>query len=180
MNSNSVKKREQDSNSSNTPIYKVLLPLIKHFKEDCNLTKEDLVNMYEGVEEIKVPLRIFSGKLSPLEALVKYLKINRSLRFHEIASKLNRDDRSIWKTYQQAKSKSKASFKLKKDELFIPISIFKNRNLSILENLVVYLKCELNISVKKISFLINKNVSTIWTAYNRSKKKKAGFKGVNK
>ena len=165
-----IKKRGRDTSSSNSHIYEVLFPLIKHFKEEYKLTKEDLYNIYEGTEEIKVPLSIFS-KLSPLEALVKYLKENLGLRFHEIASMLNRDSRSIWRTYHQAKSKSKISFKLKKDEIFIPISIFKNRELSILENLVVYLKTDLNVSVKEISLLINKNLSTIWNAYNRSKKK---------
>ena len=179
MDSNSTSKRGQDSISSKTHIYGALMPLIKHFKEDYDLTKEDLVNMYEDVEKIKVPLRIFSRKLSPLEALVMYLKKNQGLRFHDIALELNRDDRSIWKTYQQAKSKSKSSFELRKNELIIPISIFKNRNLSILENLVVYLKSELDISVKKISFLTNKNISTIWTAYSRAKKK-VDSKGVNK
>jgi len=150
-------------------MYDILSPLIKHFKEEYNLTKEDLISIYEGSEEIKVPLSIFS-KLSPLEALVKYLKENLGLRFSGIASKLNRDSRNIWKTYYQSKSKG-ISFKLKKDDLLIPIPIFKNRNLSILENLVIYLKDELKISVKEISFLINKNLSTIWTAYSRAKKK---------
>ena len=179
MDSNSNIKREQDSISSKSKIYEALMPLIKQFKEDYDLSKEDLVNMYEDAEKIKVPLRIFSRKLSPLEALFMYLKKNQGFRFHDIALELNRDDRSIWKTYQQAKSKSKSSFESRKNELIIPIAIFKNRNLSILENLFVYLKFELKISVKKISFLTNKNISTIWTVYSRSKKK-VNSKGVNK
>ena len=170
MDSGSVKKRGKDNGSPiSKKIYDSLSPLIKHFKEEYKLTKEDLINIYEGIEEIKVPLSIFS-KLSPLEALVKFLKENLGLRFSEIASKLNRDDRSIWRTYQQAKYKN-IPFELKKDELLIPLSIFKNRNLSILENLVVYLKSNINVSVKEISFLVNKSLSTIWTAYNRAKKK---------
>ncbi len=170
MNSSHIKKRVENISNSKK-VYDILLPLIKHFKEEYKLTKGDLVNIYEGTEEIKVPLSIFS-KLSPLEALVKYLKENLGLRFHEIASKLNRDSRSIWRTYHQAKSKNKVSFKSKKDDLLIPISIFKNRNLSVLENLVVYLK-SLNVPVKEISFLVNKNLSTIWTAYSRAKKKES-------
>lgn len=170
MNSGSIKKKEKDINSSNSKeIYNILSPLIKHFKEEYKITKDDLINIYNGIEEIKVPLSIFS-KLSPLEALVKYLKENIDLRYIEIASKLNRDDRSIWRTYQQSKSRN-VSFNIKKDELLIPISIFKNRNFSILENLVVYLKKELHVSVKEISFFVNKNISTIWTAYSRFKKK---------
>ncbi|MCH7677090.1 hypothetical protein IH879_19380 [candidate division KSB1 bacterium] len=71
-----AKKRGKDIDSSNTKkIYEILSPLIRNFREEYNLTKEDLISIYEGSEEIKVPLSIFS-KLSPLEALVKYLKEN--------------------------------------------------------------------------------------------------------
>ena len=104
--------------------------------------------------------------------MVKYLKENLGLRYHEIASELNRDDRSIWGTYRNITSKGRFSFELKKNELFIPLSIFKNRDLSILENLITHLKEECNISVKEISLLINKKLSTVWTAYNRAKKKR--------
>ena len=115
MSISSVKKVGKDTNSSNSQkIYDILLPLINHFKEEHKLSKGDLVNIYEGVEKIKVPLSIFSGKLSPLEALVKYLKENLGLRFHEIASELNRDDRSIWGTYRHIRSKGGFSFELKK------------------------------------------------------------------
>jgi len=165
------KKGEDADSDDSKRAYDVLLPLIRHFKDEYELSKEDLMSLYEGVKEIKIPLSIFSGKLSPLEALVKYLKENLHLRYHEIATNLNRDDRSIWKTYQQSKVKSEAPFELKKDRFYISISIFKNRNLSILENLVVCLKDDLNVQVKEISTLLNKNTSTIWTAYNRARKK---------
>jgi len=166
-----IKKGEDTDSDDSKKAYNILLPLIKHFKEEYKLSKEELMSLYEGVEEINIPLSIFSHNLSPLEALVKYLKENLHLRYHEIATKLNRDDRSIWKTYQQSKTKSESPFEFTKDKIFIPISIFKNRNLSILENLVVYLKNDLNVQVKEISHLLNKNTSTIWTAYNRARKK---------
>jgi len=165
-------KIEASGNSpDSSKIYDVLVPLINHFKKECNLSKNDLINIYEGVEQLRIPLSIFSHKLSPLEAFVKYLKENLGLRFNKIASELNRDDRSIWRTYQQSKIKSEIALELKKDEILIPISIFKNRNLSILEHLVVYLKDELDIPVKEISTLVNKKPSTIWTVHNRAKKK---------
>ena len=180
MNISSVKKGRRDSSSSNSKkMYDVLSPLIKHFKEEYKLSKGDLVNIYEGVEKIKVPLSIFSGKLSPLEALVKYLKENLGLRYHQIASELNRDDRSIWGTYRNIRSKGGFSFDLKKNELFIPVSIFKDRSLSILENFITYLKEEYNIPIKEISFLINKKLSTVWTAHNRAKKKRKIKEGAS-
>ena len=46
MNSDPVKKkRGQDSDSSSAHIYKVLLPLIKHLKEEHGLTKDDLLRL---------------------------------------------------------------------------------------------------------------------------------------
>ena len=43
--------------------------------------------------------------------------------------------------------------------------------LSILENIVLYLKEELSLSFKEISVLIKKDPSTVWTAYQRALKK---------
>lgn len=172
MSIRSVKKRGQVSDSpSSQSKFEALIPLIHFFKEKHNLTKEDLVKLFEDTSEIKVPLSIFSLSFSPLESLVKYLKENLGLRYHEIASDLNRDDRSIWRTYQQAKSKSKVAFESKKDDYMIQISIFRDRKSSVLENLVVYLKDGQNLTVREISTLTNKSVSTIWTVYNRAKKK---------
>ena len=67
------------------------------------------------------------------------------------------------------------SFEEKK-ELFdealntVPLSIFKNN--SGLEAVVLYLKYVKNISVKEISKLLNRNVQTIYTTYNKAKAKK--------
>ena len=164
-------KEKYNLNKQELSKFEALTPLINFFKEKHNLTKEELVDLFEATSEIRVPLSIFSMDLSPLESLVKYLKENLGLRFHEIASNLNRYDRSIWHTYSHVKSKSKVAFELKKESYFIPISIFRNRKLSVLENLVVYLKDNVHLTVKKISVLLNKSVSTILTAYNRAKKK---------
>jgi hypothetical protein len=58
--------------------------------------------------KIFVPLNIFEDRrLSSLEALVEYLKEKRHLTLHQIAVMLNRDDRTIWTTYNRAKQKRK-------------------------------------------------------------------------
>jgi hypothetical protein len=57
-------------------------------------------------EEILIPSSIFiDRKLSVLEILVEYLKEKRNLNYHQIASLLNRDDRTIWTVYNRAKKK---------------------------------------------------------------------------
>jgi hypothetical protein len=58
--------------------------------------------------KIFIPLDIFADRrLSSLEVIVEYLKEKRHLTFHKIAVMLNRDDRTIWTTYNRAKNKRK-------------------------------------------------------------------------
>ena len=53
----------------------------------------------------------------------------------------------------------------------IPSSIFTNRNLSVLESLVWYLKKDLELGFRDIGKLLNRDERTIWTVHNRAKKK---------
>ena len=62
-----------------------------------------------------IPANIFSNtKLSVLENITVYLK-NNNLRFHQIAVLLQRDDRTIWATYQKASKKLNLSKNEKKE-----------------------------------------------------------------
>ena len=55
---------------------------------------------------VNIPSYIFKDrKLSVLEAIVKYLKEERQLSYHEIAVLLKRDDRTIWTVYNRVKKK---------------------------------------------------------------------------
>jgi len=56
-------------------------------------------------------------------------------------------------------------------EIFLPISIFKNK-LSTLEIVVSYLKDHHELTLTSISRLLSRDVKTIWSAYDRAKKKK--------
>ena len=53
----------------------------------------------------------------------------------------------------------------------VPVSIFKDRSLSILESLVYYLKNS-GMSLKEISVLIKRDQRTIWTVLHRAQGKK--------
>lgn len=57
-------------------------------------------------------------------------------------------------------------------DILIPSSIFKDRKLKVLEILVEWLKDEKNLSYHEIAVLLNRNDRTIWTVYNRAKKKR--------
>lgn len=53
----------------------------------------------------------------------------------------------------------------------IPIEIFQDRSLAVLEVLVRYMKDDLGLSYAEIAVLLNRDDRTIWTVYNRGKKK---------
>ena len=53
-----------------------------------------------------LPVSIFkASKLSPFEAIVKYLKEEKHLNYKDIGDLLNRDQRNIWTVYNRASKK---------------------------------------------------------------------------
>ncbi len=54
----------------------------------------------------KIPVSIFHNRdLAPLEGISCYLKDKALMSYHEIAVELNRDDRTIWTSYNRALKK---------------------------------------------------------------------------
>ena len=52
---------------------------------------------------IAIPIEVLKDReLSALEAIVRYLKEEHSLTYSQIAVMLQRDDRTVWTTYQRA------------------------------------------------------------------------------
>src|SRR3989344_8285526 len=129
------------------------------------------VGLLTGKYDIFLPINIFSNGASGLESISKYLKDAIGLRYCKIADLLNRDDRTIWGAYKSANEKSNNNFSSEEFHIKIPLSIFKERSLSVLEALTEYLKDELNLRYCKIAVLLDKDPRTIWTVYNRAKKK---------
>jgi len=121
-----------------------------------------------------IPVSIFSTKLAPSEALIKYLKETHDINYHEISSLINRNERGVWASYQRAIKKISSKFEIS-ETIFVPVSIFSNNKLSILECLISYLKDVKQIKNSKIAILLNKNPSNIWTIYNRTKTKKGAI-----
>ena len=65
----------------------------------------------------------------------------------------------------------KRNIKELKVEINIPVSIFDDRRLGVLESLVFYLRENLSLKNSEIAKLLNRDDRTIWTVYNRVKKK---------
>lgn len=153
---------------------KLLNIVVEHLKVNHNISEEEVIAFISKTgkgDSILIPLNIFAASLSPAEALVKYLKEEFDLGYKEIASLVNRDERGIWGTYKRAVSKMKDRFVVREAKYLIPISFFKERKYSILENVVRYLVEKYDFTTYKIAKLLNKKPSTLWSVYNRVKKK---------
>jgi hypothetical protein len=160
----------QDSGAS----LELLKNIISFMKLKQGLSLSDLVSLYNesGPAEDLIPLSVFSHNLSPSESLCKYLKENRGLNYHEIAVLINRDDRSVWTSYQRAIKKSKDLFVIDvSSDMMIPVSVVSGRDKSILESVVSYLSTVHKLSNKRISALLNKNPASIATVHNRARAK---------
>jgi hypothetical protein len=157
--------------------FEKIVPVIEELKKH-NITFNDINSYVETLKreerEFPIPLSLFKTKeLGPLESLVKYMKENMKLRLSEIAEILNRDERTIWTTYQNSVSKKKEKLAIdKKSKIEIPVSILYNRNLSVLENIVVYLR-NLGNKNSQIAKMLGKDPRNIYTIYARAIKKPA-------
>ena len=153
--------------------------LVEHLKEEHKYTDKDIADFsrkakQELRESIPIPISALQNtKLGPLEVIVKFLKENKELSYHEIAQILGRDDRSIWATYRNAKKKQPEPLEIGKTKYSIPAKHFADRSLSILEHITKYLKDYFSLTYHQIAVITKRNDRTIWTVYNRAKKKQA-------
>lgn len=158
-------------------VEKRLLDTLSYLK-DQGLSPEEIIEFVnkslkvEAKEEVKVPISVFKNdKLGSLETIVKYLRENLLLSFKQIASLTNRNDVALAVSYRNAKKKLSDRFVEEISPYHIPISILQNRKLSVLENIVSYLKDTFGLAYHKIALLLNRDDRTIWTVYQRAKKK---------
>ena len=141
----------------------------ERLKQKYNYSDEEIFKLWNEENVLLIPITIFSGKLSPAEALTKFLKENHDLNYHEISEIIGRDERGVWANYKRAIKKMPWQFEIN-DGLAVPVSIF-NSERSILESLVSYLKDAKKMKNKSIAKMLNKNAANIWTVHNRAKKK---------
>ena len=152
---------------------KVLQNLITNLASKYNFSKEDIQELTKETKRENIfPITIFQNKLSPLELVTRYLKQEKNLKFSQIAKILNRNERTIWGSYNKSLKKLKTPLIIKPSNTNIPLSIFSNRKFSILESLTAYLKEKENLTFHQIGELTNRDERTIWTVYSRLKKKR--------
>jgi len=123
------------------------------------------------IKKQKVPVSIFNDKLSPLETIVKYLKEERHKTLTEISKLLNKKVSVVWLAYNNSKKKYPERLKETQSPYEIPINKLYSKKLSLLERICVFLKEQYNLTYHEIGFLLKRNERTIWTTYQRAKKR---------
>ncbi|MCK5282361.1 MAG: hypothetical protein KAK00_03045 [Nanoarchaeota archaeon] len=160
------------------------LSIIDEIKSKYNVGMNQIIDLVKNKDKyISVPVGLFRSELGPLEAVVRYLKDVLDYNFAQIARLLSRDGTTIWTTYNNSVKKGKLvvdlelkdiefrGLKVKRDELIVPLSVFSERGLSILESLGLYLKETFGLNYHVIGRLLNRNERTVWTVVNRAKRK---------
>ena len=121
------------------------------------LTSEDILGLAHKLLEIPVK---------------KEVRENLGLSYKEIASFTNRNPAVLAVTYRNARRKLQEKFVERISNYSIPLVVLHDRKLSVLENIVSYLKDTFGLSYHNIAILLNRDDRTIWTVYQRSKKKR--------
>ena len=162
------KLRSERDKKVETELNSFLLDLQKKYKLSHGQVKQLLKKTQENIDDIPICI-LNNRKLSSLQAITKYMRENLKLRYSEIADVLNRNPGTIGITYRAARRKLSSKFVIT-PSLRIPVLIFRDRRLSVLENIVYYLKNK-GLSHHKIAVLLNRDDRTIWTVDYRAKLK---------
>ncbi len=120
-------------------------------------------------EEVKVPIDIFTQETGAAESLCKYLKENKGLNFSEIARTINRDPRTVWINYTNAVRKVSDKIETT-SKILVSTKIFRDRNLSISEALVHYLRTK-GMKNAEVARMLGKDPRNVWTLYSRAVRK---------
>lgn len=125
-----------------------------------------------GMVGLVLPISIFTNpNLSALESICRYLKDEKGLRYSEIASLLNRDQRTIWATYTNSLKKTKGRLDAPDSKYTIPLASFKDRSLSVLEAVVHHLKGRYSLRYSEIALLLGRDERNIWSIYRKAGRK---------
>ena len=171
---NNVNSSSPDIRDDNS--LKILKLALEELKEKYNVSSDEILSLIEKKpvsKEILITVdKVWTKGLSALEVIWKYMKEEVEFNYAKIALLLNRNNRTIWTTYNNAVKKKKEKIPVKESRFFVPVSVFKDRKFSVLEVIVSYLKDNFNLRYSEIAVLLARDERNIWTVYNRSKKKK--------
>ncbi len=140
--------------------------LLIGIKNKYNLSLKELQKLILYDIEL-FPSSIFTNKLTVLESIVKYMKEELGLNYHSIGELLNRNEKNIWHTYNNAKRKYQKRLLIEGELIPISLEILRNRKLSPLAAIIQSLSTIQRLSTKEIAKLLRRNYKTIWTIKNK-------------
>ncbi|MEK6910960.1 MAG: LamG-like jellyroll fold domain-containing protein [Nanoarchaeota archaeon] len=149
------------------PQSEVINILFEEIQKKYSITKQELLQIINENINDTIPVSIFTKGLGGLEAVCKYLKENKGLSYVEIARLLNRDQRTIWTAYNKASKKISYSLEINENTPLLPLSFIGNRDHTIIESSIIYLK-EKGLKYVEIAKLLNRDQRNIWTTYKKA------------
>ena len=169
------KKRDNYLDLASSEIIKIyeIGRIISDVSKNISVDEKQIIEILDGTRKLRnplVPLSVFNRKISSLETVVKYLKENLGYRFLDIAKILNRSYSTIILTYKNSVKKFPKKLVVKELQNSFPVSGLRDRNYSVLESIVKFLKKKFTLT--EISLLLKRDVRTIWTVNERVKKKR--------
>ena len=146
------------------------IAVIPQLVKQLHLSEREMLTLVKQ-EEVIIPIGIFNERVSCLEAIVKYLREEKLWSINEISNQLGRSNKTIWATYYNAIKKYKQKYKLSVSDYFIPLSLLKERKLSILETIILHLREICDLSYTDIAEFLKRDYKTIWGTYQKAKKR---------
>ncbi len=140
--------------------------ILNYITKKYNIEKQELLALASKKTEEGIPIQILRDKkLSNLEAITKYLRENKNLKYSEISKILHRKTSTLAVTYKNSKAKKPGKITVTETET-IPFSAFKPGQ-SILGSICKHLK-ETGLKNVEIAKKLGKNPRTIWTTLHRN------------
>ena len=150
----------------------LLKAILQKMSREHNLQLPELIQTFQKAkQEASVPLSIFTHSLDPAEAIYKFLRENEGFSFQKISLETNRNQKSVWATYQRAWKKKKQKFISTEEKYYFPLSLFKDRSYSLLESIILYLKITYNLSNPQIAKLLHRSPNCIAVLMKRARDK---------
>ncbi len=140
-------------------------------KEVKKYLAKESIKPTHAAKDIFVPTSIFNEIVSPLEAMVKYLKETKSMKLVEIAKLTGRDHRAIGVTYEVAAKKMPAQYSTETTKYKLPVHMLKDKKFSVAEHIVKHLKETYNLNYHEIAAIMKRDERTVWTLYHRAESK---------
>lgn len=170
------KRPKRPGSDTFTPNGKELSSIRAHFRKVQQNRGISAAELFEEIiSEPRIPSSVFSGSLSGLEGIVKYLIEELGHSQKESAVMLGRSAKTVWQAYQSAKKKHPAKLKADSRHWFRISAIREGRlsKLSVLESVSVSLRDSYKLSISQIAMALNRDPRTIWTVLKRAERKNA-------